>query len=422
MRLADAGRFAGDARRAARSVPGRSGCSVPGHSAGEHRTTIGRSRGDRVATLRKVTVLHDPNRRTFASDNHAGVHPEVLAAVEEANLGHVGAYGTDPYTARLGEVIAGHFGADAVVYPAFNGTGANVLALQAMTSRWGAVICAEHAHIAADEGGAPERVGGIKLLGVGTDDGKLTPDLVDRQAWGFTDAHRAQPEAVSITQPTEVGTVYSCQELADLADHVHSLGMALHMDGARLANAAASLDVPLRAITTDVGVDSLSLGATKNGALLAEAVVVVNPSAGQGLAYLRKSGMQLASKMRFVSSQLLALYDSDLWLRCARHSNAMAARLGAGILSLPGAQLTHPVEANSVFAVLPDDVSDNLRERFGFYDWDRSLGDVRLVCAWDTTIDDVDTFISAAKAPVAAAVSAEPGASKPAGSSRLEDS
>ena len=347
-----------------------------------------------------MPVLHDPSCRTFASDNWAGVHPEVLAALEEANLGHVSAYGADPYTSRLGDVIQEHFGDGATVHPVFNGTGANVVALQATTSRWGAVICAEHAHIADDEGGAPERVGGIKLLGIRTDDGKLNPELVDQQARGFADEHRAQPEAVSITQPTEVGTVYSAGELAELADHVHSLGMRLHMDGARLANAAASLDLPLRAITTDVGVDSLSLGATKNGALLAEAVVVLNPIAGQGLGYLRKSGMQLASKMRFVSSQLLALYDGDLWLRCALHSNAMAARLGSGISGLPGVALTHPVQANSVFAIFPDEVVGNLKESFGFYDWDRSLGDVRLVCAWDTTIQDVDAFISAAHVAV----------------------
>lgn len=344
-----------------------------------------------------MQVLHDPTRRTFASDNYAGAHPEVIAAIAAANLGHVRAYGADPYSAQLAEVLRLHFGESTVAYPVFNGTGANVVALQALTDRWGAVICAASAHIAADEGGAPERTAGLKLLSVETGDGKLTPELVDREAWGFGDDHRAQPQVVSITQPTEMGTLYNPDELVALTEHAHSLGLAVHMDGARIANAAAGLALPLRAITTDVGVDALSLGATKNGALLAEAVITLTPRAGRGVAYIRKSSMQLASKSRFVSSQLLALYDGELWLRCARHANAMAARLGSEISKLPAVELTHPVQANSVFAVLPSHIVEGLRERFGFYDWDRRVGDVRLVCSWDTTLDDVESFVAAAR-------------------------
>ncbi|MHB1597978.1 MAG: threonine aldolase family protein [Acidimicrobiales bacterium] len=339
--------------------------------------------------------LHDPGARSFASDNHAGAHPELIAALAEANGGHQPAYGGDAYTARLREVVATHFGEQAEVYPVFNGTGANVVSLQAMLPRWGAVICAESAHVNTDENGACERVAGIKLLSVATPDGKLTPDLVDRHAWGFGDVHRAQPLVVTVTESSEVGTVYSPQELASLCTHAHSLQMRVHLDGARLANAAAALDVPLRALTTDAGIDVVSLGGTKNGMLFGEAIVVLDPQATTGIDYLRKSGMQLASKMRFVSAQLVALFEDDLWLTSARHANAMARRLHDAVTSLPGVRVTRTVEANAVFAVLPEGVADRLRERYRFYDWDHSTGELRWMCAFDTTEDDVDAFAGA---------------------------
>ncbi|WNB84324.1 low specificity L-threonine aldolase [Cellulomonas sp. ATA003] len=342
-----------------------------------------------------MTTLHDPDVRGFASDNYAGVHPEVLAAIAAANGGHQISYGADVYTARLAEVLGRELGA-AEVYPVFNGTGANVLSLQSMLPRWGAVICAESAHINTDENAAPERVGGIKLLTVHTVDGKLTPELVDRHARGSRDdEHRAQPGVVSITQSTELGTVYSVEEIRAVADHAHSLGLAVHMDGSRLSNAAAALDVPLRAITADVGVDLLSLGGTKNGLLGAEAVVVLDPSTTVGLRYLRKVDMQLSSKMRFMSAQLLALYDGDLWLRSAGHANAMARRLYDAVREIPGVTMTNVPQANAVFAILPAGVADRLRERFRFYDWDPARGEVRWMCAWDTTEADVDAFAAA---------------------------
>jgi threonine aldolase len=342
-----------------------------------------------------VTTLHDPEVRGFASDNYAGVHPEVLAAIAAANGGHQTSYGADVYTARLTEVLARELAAPVEVYPVFNGTGANVLSLQSMLPRWGAVICAESAHINTDENGAPERVGGLKLLTVPTADGKLTPELVDRHAWGFGDEHRAQPGVVSITQSTELGTVYSVEEIRAVADHAHSFGMAVHLDGARLANAAAALDVPLRALTTDAGVDVVSLGGTKNGLLGAEAVVVLNPAASAGLTYLRKLDMQLPSKMRFLSAQLLALFDGDLWLRSARHANAMAVRLADAVREIPGVTITREPQANAVFAVLPPGVADRLRPRFRFYDWNPATGEVRWMCAFDTTEADVDAFVAA---------------------------
>jgi threonine aldolase len=345
--------------------------------------------------------LHDAAIRGFASDNYSGVHPEVLAAIAAANGGHQVAYGDDVYTEHLHEVFARHFGDPVGVYPVFNGTGANVNALQSMLPRWGAVIAASTAHINVDEGGAPERVGGIKLLTVPTDDGKLTPELVDREAWGWGDEHRAQPLVVSITQTTELGTAYSVDEIRALADHAHERGMRLHMDGARISNAAASLGLPLRAFTRDAGVDVLSFGGTKNGALLGEAIVVLDPEASAGLKYLRKLNMQLSSKMRFVSAQLIALLDGDLYLRNASHSNSMARRLrdalDAGIAAgeLPGLSFTQATQSNGVFAVLPAGVADRLRDRgFKFYDWDAARNEVRWMCSFDTTEHDIDAFVA----------------------------
>lgn len=347
-----------------------------------------------------VSTLHDTAVRGFASDNYSGIHPEVLAAIAAANDGHQIAYGEDQYTERLQEVFRSHFGERTRAFPVFNGTGANVTGLQAMLPRWGAVISASTAHINVDEGGAPERIGGFKLLTVPTDDGKLTPELVDREAWGWGDEHRAQPLVVSITQSTELGTLYTVDEIKALADHAHDRGMKLHLDGARISNAAAALDVPLRAFTTDAGVDVLSFGGTKNGAMLGEAIVMLNPDAADGLLYSRKFNMQLSSKMRFVSAQLIALLEGDLWLRNARHSNAMAQRLrteveqGIADGSIKGVGFTQPTQSNGVFATLPDGVADRLREKFRFYDWDAARNEVRWMCSFDTQESDVDAFVA----------------------------
>ncbi|PXX61019.1 L-threonine aldolase [Nocardia tenerifensis] len=335
---------------------------------------------------------HDPAVRGFASDNNAGVHPEVLAALALANGGHQMAYGWDEYTAHLHDVFARHFGDRAAAYPVFNGTGANVVALQALLPRWGAVIAAESAHITVDECGAPEKLAGIKIHTVATPDGKLTPELVDRQAYGWGDQHRAQPSAVSIAQSTELGTVYTADEIRAICEHAHARGMLVHVDGSRLANAAASLGVGLREITTDAGVDVLSFGGTKHGLLLGECVVVLNPDAVRDLVYLRKMSMQLASKMRFVSVQFEALLGGDLWLRGARHANAMAARLAAAVGGIDGVRLVRPVQANAVFAILPRPVTERLLARQRFYLWDERTGEVRWMCAFDTTEDDVDAF------------------------------
>jgi threonine aldolase len=312
------------------------------------------------------------------------------------------AYGDDDTTAALSVAMKEHFGPDADAFPVFNGTGANVVALQAMTKRWEAVVCATSAHVNVDEGGAPEHGAGLKLWTIPTPDGKLTPELIDTQAWGFGDVHRAQPGVVTITQSTELGTLYSVDEIAAIADHAHALGMSVHLDGARISNAAAALGTDFRAFTTDVGVDVVSFGGTKNGAMLSEAVVVLNREAAPGVDFLRKSSMQLASKMRFVSAQLLALLTDDLWLRNARHSNAMARELEARVGEIDGVTIVRPVQANAVFAILPADATARLQERFRFYTWDQATGEVRWMCSWDTTLEDVEEFAAAISAELAA--------------------
>ena len=343
--------------------------------------------------------VHDPHWRGFASDNYSGVHPEVLHALSTANEGHQVAYGEDAYTEALHAVIRENFGDQAEVFPVFNGTGANVVALTGMMPRWGAVICSSLAHIHTDEGGAPERVSGLKLFTVSPEGGKITPELIATEAFGYGDEHRAQPLVVSITQSTEMGTVYTPQEIAAITDFAHSKGMLVHMDGARLWNAAASLGLPFRAFTRDVGIDVLSLGGTKNGLMGAEAIVVLNPDAVAGLIYLRKMSMQLASKMRFISAQILTLFTDGLGLRSARHANSMAgllrASLDAKIASgeITGLHFSTPTEANAVFAVLANASADRIRESFRFYDWDRAGGEVRWMCSFDTTEEDITRFL-----------------------------
>ncbi|HEV3172994.1 MAG TPA: low specificity L-threonine aldolase [Actinocrinis sp.] len=338
---------------------------------------------------------HDPELRGFASDNYAGVHPQILDALALANGGHQVSYGEDVYTESLQQVFKHHFGPAAHAYPVFNGTGANVVALQSMTERWDSVICAESAHINVDECGAPEKVAGLKLLTLPTPDGKLTPELVDRHAWGWGDEHRAQPRVVALTQSTELGTCYTPEEIAALCDQAHQHGMKVYLDGARLANAAATLGLPLKQFTNDVGVDVLSFGGTKNGMMLGEAIVVLDPDAARGMQFLRKAAMQLSSKMRFVSVQFEALLGSDLWLRNATHANAMTQRLYAEVKDLPGLEVVRTPQANALFAILPAEVTERLQKRFRFYTWNEHTGEVRWMTAFDTTEADIDTFAAA---------------------------
>jgi threonine aldolase len=333
--------------------------------------------------------------RGFASDNYAAAHPAVMQAMVDVNQGHQVAYGEDESTKQLSAIIKQHFGDMAEVFPVFNGTGSNVAALSALMERWEAVICAQSAHINMDEGGAPEKVAGLKLWTLPTLDGKLTPELIESQAYGFGDVHRSQPKVVSITQSSEYGTVYSQDEIKAITDYAHSLGMYVHLDGARISNAAASLNLPFRAFTTDVGVDVVSFGGTKNGAIAAEAVISLNPRVTQALPFIRKSSMQLASKMRFSSAQLVALLTNNLWLENAKHSNAMAQLLVNAVSKIDGVTVTKPVQANAIFAILPPHVTERLQKRFRFYVWDPSTGEVRWMCSWDTTEEDIQAFSEA---------------------------
>ena len=342
-----------------------------------------------------ATRRHDPELRGFASDNCAPVHPDVLAAIACANGGHQDSYGDDVYTAHLQRVFKHHFGEEAQAYPVFNGTGANIVSLQAMTERWDAVICATSSHLNTDECAAAERVAGIKLLTLDAPDGKIAADSLAVHAWGWDNQHRASPRVVSITQSTELGTCYTPDEIALICARSHEFGMKVHVDGARLANAAATLGTGFKAFTTDVGVDVISFGGTKNGLLFGEVIVVLNPEAVRGMLHLRKAAMQLASKMRYVSVQFEALLAGDLWLRNAQHANAMARRLAEQVRHLPGVEVARPVEANAVFARLSAAATVRLQERFHFYVWDQASGEVRWMTAFDTTEADVDAFAQA---------------------------
>ena len=334
--------------------------------------------------------------RGFASDNHAGAHPAVLDAIVEANEGHAPAYGADPWTARAEAGFRRHFGDHARAFLVFNGTGANVLALRAAARPYEAVICPETAHLNVDECGAPEALAGVKLLSVATPDGKLTPELAARHIARVGDEHAVQPRVISISNATELGTVYTSDDVRALAELAHSHGLLLHVDGARLANAAAGCDSSLAALTSEAGADLVSFGGTKNGLLFGEAVVLLREELADGFEYLRKQTAQLASKMRFAAAQLSALLDGDLWLRNARHANAMARRLGEAVREVEGVEITQRVEANAVFATLRREAIDALRERLPgddpFYVWDESRGEVRWMCSWDTTEEDVERF------------------------------
>ena len=333
--------------------------------------------------------------KAFASDNYASAHPDVLAAMAQANEGHAVSYGADPWTARALEILRGHFGERAQSLLVFNGSGANVVSIRAVCRPWQAVICAETAHVNVDEGGAPERIAGVKLLTVATPDGKLTPDDVRARVERVGDEHAVQARLVTITQSTEYGTRYSPEEIRALADTAHELGLVLHMDGSRLSNAAAGLGCALGELTTDVGVDLLSLGGTKNGMVLGEAVVFLDPGLADGAKYLRKQTLQLASKGRFLAAQFEAMFGSDLWRRNAAHANAMAARLAERLGEIPGVTITQRVQANGVFAVVPLQAADAVRARWPFYTWDEAKREERLMCSWDTTADEVDAFAGA---------------------------
>jgi len=330
--------------------------------------------------------------RSFASDNNAVVHPEVLQGMQRANEGHTVGYGDDPHTESAVAKFREQFGQDVAVFFVFNGTAANVLSLQALTRPYHAVLCPELSHIYTDECGAPEKATGCKLLPLAAPDGKLTVETVAHAYHGIGDQHHVQPRVISITQSTEMGTVYKPQEVEALARFAHERKMFLHMDGARISNAVAAQQLTLRQATRDLGVDVLSFGGTKNGLMGAEAVVFFRPELATDFLFVRKQGMQLASKMRFLSAQMEALLTNDLWRRNAEHSNRMARLLEQEVKSIPRVKIVYPVEANGVFAQIPREALEKIKERYFFYVWDEEESVARWMCSFDTTEDDVHQF------------------------------
>jgi len=361
-----------------------------------------RSRGERMRPPQReqISLLHcflmpQPLKqatRNFASDNNAGVHPEVLEAIARANQGHVVAYGDDPYTRSAIAKFEEHFGAGIDVFFTFNGTGANVLSLQSLNRSYHAVLCSEYAHIYTDECGAPEKHTGCKLIPLPHQDGKITLDSVRHAYHGIGDQHHVQARVISITQSTEMGTVYLPEEIRALADFAHQHEMFLHVDGARIANAAVTLGQTLRQATRDLGVDVLSFGGTKNGIMGGEAVVFFSQKMSKDFLYLRKQGMQLASKMRFIAAQFEVLLTDDLWRRSAERANRMARVLEAEVRKIPQVRVVWKVEANGVFAQIPEPAIARIKERYFFYPWIEEECIVRWMCSFDTTEEDVMEF------------------------------
>ena len=333
----------------------------------------------------------------FASDNNSGVHPAVLKAMEDANTGHVKGYGDDQYTEKAIEIFREKFGQETGIFFVFNGTGANVLGLSTVTRSFHSIICAETAHIQEDECGAPEKFTGCKLLPVEPENGKITPKSIQHHLKGFDFEHHAQPRVISISQATEMGTVYQPEEIRALADLAHQNNMLLHMDGARVANAAVSLNLDFKTFTKDCGVDVLSFGGTKNGMMMGEAVLFFNPELAAFTKYLRKQSMQLFSKMRFVGAQFLAYFENDLWKETAEHSNKMAKLLEAEMVKIPEIKITQPVEANGVFAQIPKEIIRPLQEHFFFYVWNEKTSEVRWMTSFDTTETEIYEFVELVK-------------------------
>ena len=345
----------------------------------------------------ETNVKYKFMRKGFASDNNSGVHPSILKAMEDANHGHVKGYGDDPYTEKAIKIFKEKFGQKTEVFFVFNGTGANVLGLSTVTRSFHSIICAETAHIEEDECGAPEKFTGCKLLPVEPVNGKLTPERIQHHLKGFNFEHHSQPRVISISQVTEMGTVYQPEEIKALASLAHSHNMLLHMDGARIANAAVSLNLDFKAFTIECGVDVLSFGGTKNGMMMGEAVVFFDPELTTYTKYLRKQSMQLYSKMRFVGAQFVAYFENDLWKETATHANKMAKLLEAEVAKIPEIKITQAVEANGVFAEVPPEIIEPLQQKFFFYMWNEKRSEVRWMTSFDTAEEEIYAFVELIK-------------------------
>jgi threonine aldolase len=331
--------------------------------------------------------------RGFASDNNAGVQGDILKEITAVNVGHVIGYGSDVYTEKALSIFKEQFGISTETFFVFTGTAANVLSLSGITRPWNSVITAFTAHLEQDECGAPEKFTGCKVLTVDSPDGKISTDLLERHMHGFDFEHHSQPKVISITQATEMGTVYTASEIRSIADFAHARGMLLHMDGARIANAAVTLDLPFKAFTTDAGVDVLSFGGTKNGMMFGEAICFLKSGLSDNFKYIRKQGMQLASKMRFISAQYIAYFRNDLWKTSASHSNAMAKIMAGELGKFSEIKITQAVQSNGVFVIMPSVVAEKMREQYFFYPWNEKESEYRLMASWDTTEEDIEDFI-----------------------------
>lgn len=336
--------------------------------------------------------------KAFASDNYSGVHPEIMEALHQANHEHMGSYGADEITVRVIKKFKSLFGDDTEVFFVYNGTGANVLGLTAATQSFNAIICSELAHINVDESTAPEKFTGCKLIGLPTTNGKIYADQVENRIQRIGDQHHPQAKVISISQSTEYSTVYTAEEIKSLSEVAKKYNLYLHMDGARISNAAVSLDQDFRTFTKDAGVDVLSFGGAKNGMMFGEAVVFFNPDLAKQFAYLRKQGMQLHSKMRFITAQFDALLSNDLWKRNATHANRMAKKLEHALRQIPQIKITQTVDGNGVFAIIPKEITEALQQEFFFYVWNDRTNECRLMCSFDTTEKEVEQFAEKAKA------------------------
>lgn len=335
--------------------------------------------------------------KAFASDNYSGVHPEIMEALLKANSAHAGSYGNDDYTARAVNKFREYFGTDVEVFFVYNGTGANVLGLTTITQSFNSIICAEGAHINVDESTAPEKFLGCKLITIPSADGKVTAAQVKEKVQRIGDQHHPQVKVVSISQASEYGTVYSIEELKAISEVAKNNGLYFHMDGSRLANAAVTLNRSFREFTRDVGVDVLSFGGTKNGLMFGEAVVFFNAELAKNFMYQRKQAMQLASKMRFISVQFEALLTNDLWKRNASHTNSLAKKLSVELSKIEGIRVTQKVDANGVFAIIPAHIIEPLQKEYPFYVWVEKTNEVRLMCSWDSTEEEVKKLIDKVK-------------------------
>ena len=337
-------------------------------------------------------------KRGFASDNNSGIHPQILQAISKANIGHTIGYGDDIYTENAIKIFQTIFGENIDVYFVFTGTAANTLGLKAITSSYNSIICAETAHINVDECGAPEKFTGCKLIPIPTENGKITPAQIRKHLHGFGFEHHSQPKAISITQPTELGTVYTIEEIKEITKLAHEFGMRVHMDGARISNAAVVLNADFREFMVDAGIDVLSFGGTKNGMMFGEALIFFDKKLSGDFKYYRKQGMQLFSKMRFIPAQFGEFLSGDLWRKNAEHANKMAKILAAEVRKIPQIQITQPVQINAVFAIIPKEIIPILQQKYFFYVWDENKSEVRWMTSFDTTEDDIYGFTTQLKA------------------------